>query len=139
MKSSSFQLHDAVAFLGNRVCPRVRTILDKWIIDTGASKHMVCSVNQLTVVINRSKASVKLPNGDTAEVTDVGTVKLSDTLTLTDVLVVPCFKFNLISASKLILKHKCFLVFLHHFCHIQDLLTWKMIEVGKLEGGLYHF
>lgn len=134
-----FQVPDAFALSGNRGYSNVPTIPGKWVIDTGASEHMVCSASQLTTVINQIKASVKLPNGDSAQVIHIGMMKLSDTLTLTDVLVVPYFKFNLISASNLIIKHKCFLEFLHHYCFILNLLTWKTIGIGKLEGGLYHF
>jgi hypothetical protein len=43
---------------------------------------------------------VKLPNGSTVPVTHIGIVVILESLTLTEVLCVPSFTFNLISASK---------------------------------------
>lgn len=60
-------------------------------------------------------------------------------LILIEVLVVPCFTFNLILASKLTLRHDCFLIFLHQYCFVQDLLTWRTIGMSKLEDGQYAF
>ena len=45
--------------------------------------------------------SVRLPNGDVAKVTHIGTVQLSSTLILENVLCIPTFSFNLVSISKL--------------------------------------
>lgn len=69
---------------------------------------MVCSLKHLTAVIAMINASVRLLDGSIAAVTHTGEVKLSDTLVLINVLVVPRFKFNLISASQLTIKHNCF-------------------------------
>lgn len=89
--SSSSQVPEASAFSGNRACFSDSIVAHKWILDTGASEHMVCSIKHLVTVNTTIKATVKLPNGDTAIATHVGTVKLFDTFILTNVLVVPCF------------------------------------------------
>ena len=47
-----------------------------WVIDTGASDHIVCSVSMLTSITSISHCVVKLPNGKSAIVTHVGTVQL---------------------------------------------------------------
>jgi hypothetical protein len=109
-----------------------------WIIDTGATDHMVCSISLLTTITSIVDKHVRLPNGNLAAITHIGTVKLSTTLTLTNVLCVPSFSFNLISVSKLINVLHCCLIFLAEFCFIQQLLGWKMIGLGKEKGGLYH-
>ncbi|XP_057954676.1 uncharacterized protein LOC131148773 [Malania oleifera] len=44
-----------------------------WIIDTGATDHMVSSVNFLTSITSSVKASVNLPNGNSVSVTHIGT------------------------------------------------------------------
>jgi len=62
---------------------------------------MVCSISFLTTITAIISKSVKLPNGQFASVTHVGTVKISASLTLTNVLCVPSFSFNHISVSKL--------------------------------------
>ena len=69
---------------------------DSWIIDIGATDHIVHSVSQLTTITSIVNTYVYLPNGDQALDTHVGTVHISSTLVLKDVLCVPSFGFNLI-------------------------------------------
>lgn len=69
-----------------------------WIIDTGATDHMVHSKSSLTHIVFEISSTVKLPNGHFVPVTHIGHVKLSPTLTLTNVLFVPSFDFNLVSS-----------------------------------------
>jgi hypothetical protein len=109
-----------------------------WIIDTDATDHMVCSLSFFTTITATISKFVKLPNGQLVSVTHVGTVRISSSLILTDVLCVPSFSFNLISASKLTKFFSCCLTFLADFCFIQNLLTWKMIGVGRENAGLFH-
>jgi hypothetical protein len=89
-----------------------------WIIDTGVIDHMISTVSLFTSITATISSRVKLPNGNYAIVTHIGTVKLSEHLTLHDVLCVPSFSFNLISASKLIKFLNCCLIFLANFCFI---------------------
>ena len=83
------------------------------------------------------KISVRLPNVDMAKVTHIGTMKVSPTLLFENVLCIPSFSFNLISISKLTQNSSCCCLFLSQFCLIQDLQLWKMIRLGKKQGGLY--
>ena len=62
---------------------------NSWIIDTGATDHMVHSVSQLTTITSIVNTYVYLPNGNQALVIHVGTVHISSTLVLKDVLCVP--------------------------------------------------
>jgi hypothetical protein len=78
-----------------------RLVNQLWIIDTGATDHMICSLSFFTTITATISKFVKLPNGQLALVTHVGTVRISASLILTDVLCVHSFSFNLISASKL--------------------------------------
>ena len=78
-----------------------------------------------------------MPNGESAQVTHIGIVVLSSSLTLTNVLCVPSFSFNLLSVSTLTLSQPYCLVFLSTYYFIQDLLSWKTIGVGKVVDGLY--
>jgi hypothetical protein len=109
-----------------------------WIVDTGATDHMVCSVSFFTHITAIISTNVQLPNGAIASVTHIGTIKISETLVLTDVLCVPSFNFNLISASKLIKSLCCCLIFLSNYCFIQTLSPWKTIGLGKEHNGLYY-
>jgi hypothetical protein len=80
----------------------------------------------------------KLPNGFVVPVTHTGTVVISANLTFTDVLCVPSFTFTLISASKIIKFLQACLIFLAGFCFIKNLCPWRMIGVGREEGGLFY-
>jgi hypothetical protein len=48
-----------------------------WIIDTGASDHMISCVSLFTTITALVSTSVKLPNGDLVSVTHIGTVQIS--------------------------------------------------------------
>jgi hypothetical protein len=99
---------------------------------------MVSSTKFFTSITSIVSRKVRLPNGAYAEVTHIGTVSLSNNFILVNVLCVPSFSFNLISASKLTKNIKCCLIFFGGYCFIQNLLTWKTIGLGKEKGGLFH-
>jgi hypothetical protein len=58
-----------------------------WIIDTGATDHMINSISLFTSITATISTKVKLPNGQFALVTHIGTIKISAHLTLTNVFV----------------------------------------------------
>ena len=100
-----------------------RRAYDKWtwVLDTGATNHFVCLVDLLSSIIATMQSLVQLPNRESAQVTHIGIVVLSSSLTLTNVLCVPSFSFNLLSVSTLTLFQPYCLVFLSTYCFIQDL------------------
>nr|XP_023886241.1 uncharacterized protein LOC111998374 [Quercus suber] len=108
-----------------------------WILDTGASDHFVHSITMLSSITSTIEAYVQLPNGETALVSHIGTVNITEHLILENVLVVPSFNFNLISISQLVKSLTCCFIFLGNMCFIQDLLHWKMIGLGREYHGLY--
>ena len=85
---------------------------------------MVHSLTLFTSITSTVQISVKLPNGDVAKVTHIGTVQFSSTLILENVLCIPTFSFNLIFISKLTQSPTCCCIFLSHYCFIQDLQPW---------------
>ena len=108
-----------------------------WIIDTGATDHMVHSLSCLTTITSVVNASVELPNGVLVSITHIGTVQVSHSITLTNVLCVPSFQLNLISVSKFVHSLSCCLIFIVNYCLIQAFTPWRMIGLGKLHNGLY--
>ncbi|XP_019177871.1 PREDICTED: uncharacterized protein LOC109173068 [Ipomoea nil] len=110
----------------------------EWIIDSGATHHIVCS----TLLLHTSKkvqgVNVDLPNGHHAEVSHIGTVHLSADLILQNVLCVPLFHYNLISLGQLLKGSNYSTVFHTDQCIIQDQHYGKMIGVARLKEGLYH-
>ena len=72
---------------------------DTWAIDTGTKNHVVHYVHLLTD-FTAIDCVVELPNSETTMVTHIGSICLSKTLILTNVLCVPSFSFNLLSVSQ---------------------------------------
>ena len=108
-----------------QVVDRIAFKSDSWIIDTGATDHMVHSVTQFTSITSIVNTCVYLPNREQALVTHLGTMHISSTLVLTDVLCVPSFGFNRILVSKLTKILFYCLIFLGNCCFIQDLAQWR--------------
>ena len=94
--------------------------------------HIVHSIPHLTTITFVINTIAHLPILETALVIHKSTVKQSETLILTGVLV-----FNLISISHLTKSLFCCFVFISNLCFIQDLTHWSMIGLGKEHGGLY--
>jgi hypothetical protein len=109
----------------------------QWVIDTGATDHMVITTKFYTTMHRVDNINVNLPTGQSVMVTHIGSIQITPTLLLTDVLCVPSFDFNLISVSKLTLSLHCCIFFLSTYCFIQDLMHWRMIGMGKQQNGLY--
>ncbi|XP_016445850.1 uncharacterized protein LOC107771034 [Nicotiana tabacum] len=120
-------------------CLSVGSETNPWVIDTGASNHVVSSLDILTdshsVASNSSK--VHLPNGNTTSITHTGSLTLSNDLELYNVLYVPNFKYNLLSVSKLTKELKCCALIFHEFCIFQSLYNSRVSGIGKEKDGLY--
>ena len=110
---------------------------DTWVLDTGATDHIVHSVDLFTKITSSITSFVQLPNGERVVVTHIGTIQLTSSLILENVLCVPSFTFNLISISQLTKSLSCCFIFLSNVCFIQALSCWKTIGVGKLHHNLY--
>jgi hypothetical protein len=102
-----------------------------WIIDTGATNHMINSISLFTSITTTISSKVKLPNGKFALITHIETIKISAHLTLTNVLCVPSFSFNLLSVSKLVQSFNFCFIFFAKYCFIQNLTSW--MAIGDLE------
>ena len=109
----------------------------QWILDIGASSHIACSSSLFSDLTSHSPSFVSLPNNTRVLVHAVGTVTLSDSLTLRDVLYIPDFHVNLISIPAL-LKHSSILAkFTADSCYLQDSNSLREIGKGELDAGLY--
>ena len=124
--------------LNIRTHPSPQPLESPWIIDTGATDHMICCTSLFTSITATVSYHVTLPNGHAVPVTHIGVVRLSKDLILHHVLCVPSFNFNLLSAKQLTHHHSCCLIFLSTFCFFQDLTSWTTIGMGEVRTGLYH-
>ncbi|KAH0723558.1 hypothetical protein KY289_006602 [Solanum tuberosum] len=82
---------------------------------------------------------VNLPTGDKAEISHIGEACMFNSETVKGVLVVPDFKFNLLSVSKITKELSCFVSFYPDFCVFQDLCSGRVKGIGREEGSLYFF
>lgn len=115
---------------------RLRT----WILGTGASNHMCYHLSLLcSLTTLKQPISVFMPNGSSLSVTQVGVVKLSNTLTLQNVFYIPQFQHNLLSISQLVLHTKIKCVFSHNSCLIHDQQTNSVLATGHLTSKLFTF
>ncbi|XP_031095055.1 uncharacterized protein LOC115999338 [Ipomoea triloba] len=109
-----------------------------WILDSGATHHIVCDRSLLTNCRKVDGKYVALPNGNKATITHIGSVHLSNMLVLQGVLCVPVFYYNLISIGELI-KTSGYQVLMHsNRCIIQNPHLGRMIGTAELRDGLYH-
>lgn len=92
-----------------------------WVLDTGAIDHIVHSITLFAKITTSTSTFVQLPNDEKTIVTHMGTIQVTSTLVLENVLFVPSFNFNLISVSKLTKSLSRCVVFLSTYCFIQDL------------------
>ncbi|KAD7480469.1 hypothetical protein E3N88_03605 [Mikania micrantha] len=88
----------------------------KWVIDSGATEHIICDG---TLLENKTKRNdeppVTIPNGEAIAVEGRGNCVLPNGITVKNVLHIPKFKCNLLS----------------------DLHSKTLIGVGECKGGLY--
>ncbi|KAI5321825.1 hypothetical protein L3X38_030897 [Prunus dulcis] len=114
-----------------------------WIIDTGASHHMVGNASHLHNITSCDvTTNVTVGNGEGLEILNLETISIScantRSLSLPSVFHVPKLKANLLSVHQLCKDNNCLITFdAFGFC-IQDKLTKKIVLQGKSNQGLYH-
>lgn len=90
---------------GNMSYPPIDSSKETWIIDTGTSNHMISDKNMLTnevkMHVSDSNRQVHLPNGGSVVVSNIGTCEVIDGQTVSNVLHIQDFRFNLMSVSSL--------------------------------------
>jgi len=96
-----------------------------WIIDTDATNHMINSISLFTSMTTTISTKVKLPNGHFVFVTHFGTIQISTHFTLTDVLCVPSFSFNLLQLANL-LKPLIFVL-----CSLLTIALHRSLQHGR--------
>lgn len=109
-----------------------------WILDSGASDHVCCSLHLFDSFHPILSTSVKLPDNTLAKVTHIGTITINPNLIISGVFYIPSFTFNLLSLSKLTSSKDCLITFRSDHCIIQDMTTKKMIGSAEAYQGLYH-
>lgn len=75
----------------------------QWIIDSGSTDHICNDIYLFHNIqdISSCRHRITTPDGTSHKVDKKGTIQLTDTLLLKDVLYVPAFQFNLIFVHKM--------------------------------------
>lgn len=121
-----------------------------WIIDSGATEHITCSEEYLHELNeNGISLPVRIPNGESIPVKNIGSAHLPNGLEVKRVLNVLDFKCNLLSVSHLTRELNCSLIFYPEFCVLQDLrrgtrLVWIKLAIFfivwcQLDKEVWHF
>ncbi|GKB45074.1 ribonuclease H-like domain-containing protein, partial [Tanacetum coccineum] len=109
----------------------------------GANQHMTYSDKGLDNVVDISHLKIKVghPNGTEAFISKIGNLKLSNGLTLYDVMVIPEYCVTLISVHKMAKENKIFVVFDESKCYFvnQDLNLKNVLGTGDQCEGLYYY
>ena len=109
-----------------------------WVIDFGATDHMTSKSNLFTTFQSHpSISTVTLADGSRSCVLGSGTIHLTLQITLTSVLSLPQFSFNLIYVSKLTRTLNCNNSFFPDHYLNQDLSMKRLIDRGCEFRGLY--
>lgn len=112
-----------------------------WVLDSGNTHHVTHNRALYLEYRPLDRTFVTLPNGYSVRIVGIGLIKLTDAISLYDVLYIPEFKFNLMSVSVLTKTLRTKVSFTSDECFIQDLTHELMIGKGNEVGNLYvlHF
>ncbi|CAM8997807.1 unnamed protein product [Rhodiola kirilowii] len=109
-----------------------------WILDSGATDHVTPHMHLLfDVKLMKNPYEVLMPNGTKAAVTHTGSCTINDNLIIHEVLLVPDFKFNLLSIGKLLASSAYIAHFVNNKCYIQYQAKHTILGIGDLTDGLY--
>jgi hypothetical protein len=111
---------------------------DTWIIDSGASDHMTYDRKYFITLSTSNVSYVTNANGESFPVLGIGSIRVTPTLVLHDVLYVPDLSHHLISVPQLNAQSLCSVTFFPMYVVFQDLLTREVIGKGYLRGRLSH-
>ena len=102
-----------------------------WVIDFGAINHKTCNSSLFTTFQpHPSTSTITLGDGLTSFVLGSGTIHPTPLITLTFVMSLSQFSFNLIFLSKLTSTLNCSISLFPNYCLIQNLLTKRVIGRG---------
>ncbi|GJZ41064.1 ribonuclease H-like domain-containing protein [Tanacetum coccineum] len=109
----------------------------------GANQHMIYTDKELGNVLDISHLKIEVghPNGTKAYISKIGNLRLSNGLTLYDVMVIPEYCVTLIFVHKLVKENKVIVAFDENRCYFlnQDLNLKNILGIGDECEGLYYY
>ena len=110
------------------------TMNSTWIIDTGDIDHMTNDPHHLTSILPSTQQHISIANGGVSPVTSEGSVSMSHSLNLENVLVVPSLSSNLLPISQISNTLNCTVNFWPNYCLFQDITTHQILGYGVRES-----
>lgn len=109
-----------------------------WILDSGATNHMIGCSNFFSYYSPcAGNKKIKIADGSLSAIAGIGSIKISPSLTISNVLHVPNLSCNLLSISKLTCDHNCVAKFSHSHCEFQQVGSGRTIGSAREDGRLY--
>ncbi|GJS39297.1 putative RNA-directed DNA polymerase [Tanacetum coccineum] len=109
----------------------------------GENQHMTYTDKELDNVIDISHLKIKVghPNRNEAYISKIGNLRLSNGLTLYDVMVIPEYCVTLIFIHKLVKENKFIVSFDENICYFlnQDLNLKNVLGIDEQCEGLYYY
>ncbi|XP_075107038.1 uncharacterized protein LOC142180020 [Nicotiana tabacum] len=98
-------------------------------------------VHNLSLLVNpkRLNGTIQLPIGNAVSISHIGSTYIVRGQTISNVLHIPDFKYNLLSVSKLTKEMRWAVMFFPEFCIFQKLPSGQMKGIGREDDGLYIF
>uniref|UniRef100_A0A0D2ZZM6 Retrovirus-related Pol polyprotein from transposon TNT 1-94-like beta-barrel domain-containing protein n=1 Tax=Brassica oleracea var. oleracea TaxID=109376 RepID=A0A0D2ZZM6_BRAOL len=93
----------------------------------------------LTDIVDIPPCAVGFADGSKTFALTKGLFRLTDTVSLTNVLYVPSLSCTLISVAKILKQTNCFATFTDTICLLQDRFTKNLIGAGEERDGVYFF
>ncbi|KAK0574980.1 hypothetical protein LWI29_032013 [Acer saccharum] len=116
----------------------VNSLNSTWLIDTGASYHMVNDSSILSSITPSSQTFIYTANGGSSPVIGEGSTDIFESLTLNSVLIVPALEYNILSVSRITVALTCTVTFWPQLCIFQDIMTQQVLGCGVRKGNLYY-
>ncbi|KAG7551787.1 Reverse transcriptase RNA-dependent DNA polymerase [Arabidopsis thaliana x Arabidopsis arenosa] len=113
-------------------------ITEEMILDTGASHHMTRNLSLLVNITPISACSVGFADGSKTLSECIGVFRISERITLRDVLYVPAINCTLLSVSNLLKQIQCVALFTDTLCVLQDRFSRTQIGAGIERDGVYY-
>ncbi|XP_013617421.1 PREDICTED: uncharacterized protein LOC106323923 [Brassica oleracea var. oleracea] len=107
------------------------------ILDAGTLHHMTGDEKLLTSLTPVVSCPVSFADGSHVFASMSGSLRLSETITLSHVLFVPNLNCTLLSVAKLLKQVGCFAIFTDTLCILQDRFTRTLIGAGEERNGVY--
>ncbi|GJV50332.1 ribonuclease H-like domain-containing protein [Tanacetum coccineum] len=101
----------------------------------------ILDISYLKTKVGHLKTKVGHPNGTEAYISKIRNIRLSNCLTLYDVMVIPEYCLTLISVHKLVKENKVIITFDENRCYFlnQDLNLKNVMGIGEQCEGLYYY